>query len=144
MAQTAIDQARSSLILNANLPVGAGGIPGTQLTALTASAMKLKVTNTAPTGSTGGTDIGAQTGYAAGGMVFVNACSASAAGSNVTMPATAAMQFTATGVLSIVGLEIIDNGGGRVWYGLWTGQPIAVAIGNTFQVAVAAVSAGGF
>lgn len=146
MAQTAMDAAFSSRVLNATLPTGTSGSPGTALavTGVGATAMKLKVTSTAPTGGAGGTDIGAQTGYAAGGMSFVNACAASSAGSNVTMPATAAMQFTATGTLSIVGLEILDSGSGRVWFGLWTGQPIGVAIGNTFQVAVAAISAGGF
>jgi hypothetical protein len=131
-------------MLNANLPVGVGGIPGTQLAALNAGAMKLKITSTASTGSASGTDIGAQTGYAANGMVFVNQCSASAAGSSVTMPATAAMSLTATGVLNIVSIEITDNAGVRGFFGNWNGQPIGVAIGNTFTVAVAAVTAGGF
>ena len=43
MAQTAVDAAKSTLVLNALLPVGTGGIPGTQLTALPATAMKLKL-----------------------------------------------------------------------------------------------------
>jgi hypothetical protein len=145
MAQVAVDQARSSAMLNANLPVGAGGIPGTALAALSASAMKLKITSTASSGSASGTDIGAQTGYAANGMVFVNQCTASGgAGQNVTMPATAAMSLTATSTLNIVSLEITDNAAVRGFFGNWNGQPIGVAIGNTFSVAVAAIVAGGF
>lgn len=145
MAQTAIDQARSSAMLNANLPVGAAGIPGTALAALNASAMKLKLTSAASTGAASGTEL-TGTGYVAGGTAFSNACAASAAGSNVTMPATAAMSWTNSsgGAWSIVSLEITDNAALRVWYGNWNGQPIAVANGNSFSVAVAAISAGGF
>jgi len=42
---------------------------------------------------------------------------------------------------SLVGLEIWDNAGTplRHLFGTWTGQPIVVAGGNTFQVAPAAV-----
>jgi hypothetical protein len=146
MAQTAIDQARSSAMLNANLPVGAAGIPGTQLAALSSAAgMKLKLTSTASTGAASGTEI-TGTGYVAGGTAFSNQCTASAAGTNVTMPATAAMSWTNSsgGAWSIVSLEITDNAALRVWYGNWNGQPISVANGNTFQVAVAAISAGGY
>ena len=89
MAQVAVDAARSSAMMNANLPVGVGGIPGTQLAALSASAMKLKLTNTASSGSASGTDIGAQTGYAANGMVFSNQCTASSAGSSLSLRSTA-------------------------------------------------------
>lgn len=146
MAQTAMDAAFSSRALNATLPTGTSGSPGTALavTGVGATAMKLKITSTASTSTTSGTDIGAQTGYAANGMSFVNACAASSAGSSVTMPATAPMSLTATGTLNIVSLEIADSGNGRVWFGNWNGQPIGVAIGNQFQVAVAGISAGGF
>ena len=54
MAQTAVDAARSSLVLNAELPVGAAGIPGTQLTALNAGTMFLLLTSTASTRVGGG------------------------------------------------------------------------------------------
>jgi|HubBroStandDraft_2_1064218.scaffolds.fasta_scaffold13008_2 hypothetical protein len=146
MAQTAMDSAFSTRVLNATLPVGTSASPGTALavTGVGATAMKLKITSTASTAGSGGTDIGAQTGYASGGMSFANACAVSSAGSSVTMPATAAMTLTATSTLSIVSLEILDSGSGRVWFGNWTGQPIGVAIGNSFSAAVAAISAGGF
>jgi hypothetical protein len=143
MAQVAWDAAMSSKILNATLPTGAAGIPGTAFAALNSGAMKLKLTSTASTGSASGTEIVNGTGYSSGGIAFANACSASSAGSNVTLPATAAMSCTATSTWSIVSLEITDAAPLRVWFGNWNGQPIGVAIGNTFQVAVAAISAGG-
>jgi hypothetical protein len=146
MAQTAVDAARSSLMLNANLPVGAAGIPGTQLTALPATAMKLKLTSTASTGSASGTEI-TGSGYTAGGIASTTASTVSSAGSNVTLPAGTS-PFTWTnasgGAWSIVSLELTDGSGGRVWYGNWNGQPISVANGNTFAVAANAISAGGF
>lgn len=146
MAQTAIDAARSSLMLNANLPVGTGGIPGLQLTALPATAMKLKLTSTASTGSASGTEI-VGTGYTAGGIASTTASTASTSGSNVTLPSgTSPFSWTngSGGAWSIVSLELTDGSGGRVWFGNWNGQPISVANGNTFQVAANAISAGGF
>jgi hypothetical protein len=144
MAQTAIDQTRSSGMLNANLPTGTSGAPGTQLAALNAGAMKLKLTNTASSGSASGTEISGS-GYTAGGTAFGTASTVSSAGSNVTLPAGSAISWTNGGsAWSIVSLEITDAAPIRVWYGNWNGQPIAVAGGNTFQVAVAAISAGGF
>jgi hypothetical protein len=148
MAQTAIDQTRSSLMLNANLPVGAtAGYPGTQLTALAASAMKLKLTSTASTGAASGTEL-TGTGYTAGGTAFsdIATTQASASGSNVLLPKTTAFSWTngSGGAWNIVSLELTDGSATRVWYGNWNGQPIGVAVGNTFQVAAQAISAGGF
>jgi hypothetical protein len=144
MAQTAIDQAMSSKMLNATLPTGAAGVPGTAL-ALGASAMKLKLTSTASTGSASGTEI-TGSGYVAGGTAFSTQSAASAAGSNVTCPHTTAISWTngSGGNWSIVSLEITDSVPVRVWYGNWNGQPVVVANLNTFQVAAEAISAGGF
>jgi hypothetical protein len=144
MAQTAMDAARSTLILNANLPVGAAGIPGTQLTALPATAMRLALTSTASTGAAAGTELSG-TGYTLHGIAGNTASAVSSAGSNVTLPATPSpFSWTFSFAASIVSLELIDGSNGRVWYGNWNGQPIAVASGNTFSVAVAAIQAGGF
>jgi hypothetical protein len=145
MAQTAIDQVRSSLMLNANLPVGTSGAPGTQLTALNAGVMKLKLTSVASSGSASGAEI-TGTGYTAGGTAMPGASTTSSAGSNVTLPHTAAISWTngSGGNWSIVSLELTDAAPTRVWYGNWNGQPVVVANGNTFQVAADAVSAGGF
>lgn len=146
MAQAAIDAAKSTLVLNALLPVGTGGIPGTQLTALPATAMKLKLTSTASTGSASGTEI-TGTGYTSGGISSTTASTPSSAGSSVTLPSgTSPFSWTngSGGTWSIVSLELTDGSGGRVWYGNWSGQPITVASGNTFAVAANAITAGGF
>lgn len=144
MAQTAVDAARSSLMLNANAPVGAGGIPGTQLTALPATAMKLKLTSTASTGAASGTELSG-TGYTAGGIASTTASTVSSAGSNVTLPAgTSPFTWTFSFAATIQSLELTDGSGGRVWFGNWNGAPISVASGNTFAVAANAISLGGF
>lgn len=146
MAQTAIDAAKSTLVLNALLPVGTGGIPGTQLTALPATAMKLKLTSTASTGSASGTEI-TGTGYTSGGIASTTASTPSSSGSSVTLPSgTSPFSWTngSGSSWSIVSLELTDGSGGRVWYGNWSGQPITVANGNTFAVAANAITAGGF
>lgn len=145
MAQTAIDQARSSLMLNANLPVGTSGAPGTQLTALNAGVMKLKLTSTTSSGSASGTELSG-TGYTAGGTAMPGASTTSSSGSSVTLPHTGPISWTngSGSSWTIVSLELTDAAPARVWYGNWNGQPITVANGNTFQVAADAVSAGGF
>jgi hypothetical protein len=142
--QTAIDQTRSSLMLNANLPVGAAGVPGTQLTALNAGAMKLKLTSTASTGSASGTEI-TGSGYTTGGTAFSGTPTTSVTGLDVLLPfAVISWTNASGGAWSIVSLEIVDGAPIRVWYGNWNGQPISVANLNTFSVAVGAIAAGGF
>jgi hypothetical protein len=132
----ALDQAMVSKILNIITPTGTGGIPGTW-TALSASAMKCKLTSTASTASASGTEL-TGTGYTTGGTAFSSASTASSAGSNVTAPAGSALSWTngSGGAWSIQSVEITDNAGVRVWFGNFTGAPISVANGNTFQIAV--------
>jgi hypothetical protein len=145
-AQVAIDAAKSTLMLNALLPVGAGGIPGTQLTALPATAMKLVLTSTASTGAAAGTQLPNGTGYTTGGISSTTASTPSSAGSTVTLPSgTSPFSWTnGSTAWSIVSLELQDGSNNRVWWGAWNGQPIGVANGNTFQVSAAGISAGGF
>lgn len=135
------DRARASLIINANAPVGTSGIPGTQLTALPATAMKLKLTSTASTAAASGTEL-TGTGYTAGGTALGTASTSSTNGSAVTLPAGSAVSWTNSSgsSWSIQSLEITDGSGGRVWFGDFTGAPVTVANGNTFQIAVAGVS----
>lgn len=137
----AIDQAMVSKILNALTPTGTSGVPGAMITALGASAMKLKLTSTLSTASASGTEI-TGTGYTAGGAAFTAASTASSAGSAVTCPATTALSWTngSGGSWSIVSGELTDSAGLRVWFFPFTGQPVSVAAGNTFQIAVAAIS----
>lgn len=135
------DRARASLIINANAPVGTSGAPGTALTALAASPMKLKLTSTASTAAASGTEL-TGTGYTAGGTALGTASTASTNGSAVTLPAGSAVSWTngSGGTWSIQSLEITDGAGTRVWFGDLTGAPITVANGNTFQIAVGGVS----
>lgn len=137
----ALDQAMVSKILNQTTPTGASGAPGSFGTALNAGVMKVKLTSTASTAAASGTEL-TGAGYTAGGQVVPAASAASAAGSAVTLPATSALSWTNTsgGAWSIVSIELTDNAGVRVWFGNFTGQPIAVANGNTFQIAVAGCS----
>jgi hypothetical protein len=139
----AIDQAMVSKLLNQTTPTGTSGAPGAFGTALAAGAMKVKLTSTASTASASGTEI-TGTGYTAGGTAVPAASTASSAGSAVTLPAGSALSWTNSsgGSWSIVSVELTDNAGVRVWYGNFTGQPITVANGNIFQIAVGAISVG--
>lgn len=130
----AIDQTLVSLILNALTPTGAAGIPGTALgTPVGTTAMKLRLNSTASTASAAGTEIANGTGYAAGGFTALGQSTTSSAGSAVGVPLTT-QSATATATWSIVSLDLTGNAGTRAWFGNFTGQPIAVAIGNTFQI----------
>ena len=136
----AIDQAMVSKIINATAPVGTAGIPGTW-TALSASAMKVRLNSTASTASAAGTEL-TGTGYTTGGTALSNASTASSAGSNVTLPATAALTWTNSsgGAWSIVSFDLTDNAGVRTWFASFNGQPISVANGNSFQIAVGGIT----
>jgi hypothetical protein len=128
----AIDNTMISNILNATTPTGAAGIPGA-FTVLAASAMKLRLNSTASTASAAGTEIVNGTGYAAGGFTSLGASTASSAGSAVGVPFIT-QSATATSTWSIVSLDLTSSAAVRAWFGNFTGQPIAVAIGNTFQI----------
>jgi len=136
----AIDQAMVSKMINATAPVGTGGIPGTW-TALGASAMKVKLTSTASTAAASGTEL-TGTGYTTGGTALGTASTASSAGSNVTLPAGSALSWTnaSGGAWSIVSFELLDSAGLRTWFGNFNGQPVSVANGNTFQIAVGGIT----
>ena len=134
MSNTLVDK-----IVNATTPTGASGVPGTW-TALSASAMKVKLTSTASSATASGTEL-TGTGYASGGQAIVNASTPSSAGSGVTLPATAALSWTNTsgGAWSIVSFELLDAAAVRTWFGNFTGT-VSVPNGNTFQVGVAGIS----
>lgn len=135
MSNTLIDK-----ILNATTPTGASGAPGTW-TALSASAMKVRLNSTASTASAAGTEL-TGTGYSAGGQALSTQSSASSGGSGVTLPATSALSWTNSsgGAWSIVSFDLTDNAAVRTWFGNFTGQPISVANGNTFQIGVGGIS----
>jgi hypothetical protein len=137
----AIDQTMVSNILNATTPTGTSGAPGT-FTALGAGAMKVRLNSTASTAAAAGTEIASGGGYTTGGTAVSAASTASSAGSAVTLPKTTALSWTNSsgGAWSIVSMDLTSNGGTRAWFGNFTGQPISVASGNTFQIAADAVS----
>lgn len=137
----AIDQAMVSKILNALLPTGTSGVPGTMITALGGTAMKLRLNSTLSTAAAAGTEI-TGAGYVAGGTALGTASTASAAGSAVTFPAGAALSWTngSGGAWSIASFDLTDSAALRTWWGPFTGQPISVANGNIFQIAINAIS----
>jgi hypothetical protein len=137
----AIDQAMVSKMLNQTTPTGTSGAPGSFGSALAGSAMKVRLNSTASSASAAGTEL-TGTGYTAGGQSVPAASTASSAGSAVTLPASSALSWTngSGGAWSIVSFDLTDSAGARTWFGNFNGQPISVAIGNTFQVAVGGVS----
>lgn len=135
----AIENTMISNILNATLPTGTTGAPAA-FTALGGTAMKLRINSTASSASAIGTEITVAnttggTVYAAGGWTLgTTSSTASSAGSAVGVPFITQSFTVQTGALSIVSLDITSSGATRAWYGNFTGQPINVAIANTFQV----------
>jgi hypothetical protein len=95
--------------------------------------MKLRLNSNASSASAAGTEIVNGTGYSAGGFTSLGASTTSSAGSAVGVPTTT-QSATATSAWSIVSLDLTANAGTRGWFGNFNGQPIAVAIGNTFQI----------
>jgi hypothetical protein len=136
----AIDQALVSLILNALMPTGAAGIPGTALgTPVGTAAMRIRINSTASTAAAAGTEIPTQTsGYTNGtGWSSLGASTTSSSGSAVGVPLTTQSLVSVGGVVAspgIVSLDITGSAGQRSFFGNFNGQPIAVASGNTFQV----------
>lgn len=140
----ALPQGMASQILNATLPTGAAGAPGAW-TALNAGAMKIRLNSTASTAAAYGTEL-TGTGYTAGGTAVPGASTASAAGSSVTLPHGGSLSWanTSGSQWSIVSLDITDAAVTpvRCWFGNFTGQPVLVANGNTFQIAADAITVG--
>jgi hypothetical protein len=136
----AIDNTMISNILNATTPTGASGAPGS-FSAVGGTAMKVRLNSTASSASAAGTEL-TGTGYTAGGTAVPAASTASSAGSAVTLPASSALSWTngSGGAWSIVSMDLTSSAGTRTWFGNFNGQPISVANGNTFQIAVGAVS----
>lgn len=103
----------------------------------TVTATNLRLGTNTPTATSNMTELGGGTGYTTGGSSITwNTVSAAATSNSNTV------SWTNSGTSwSLVGLEIWDTAGTplRHLWGTWTGQPITVANGNTFQVSPAAV-----
>lgn len=137
-----IPQSMASNVLNATTPTGTSGAPGS-FTAFAGSAMKVRLNSTSSTASANGTQL-TGTGYTAGGTAVPAASTASSAGSNVTLPATSALSWTngSGGTWSIQSFDLTDSAAARSWFGDFNGAPVSIANGNTFSLAVAAISIG--
>ena len=107
----------------------------------TVTATHIRLGTTAPSATANMTELGGGSGYTTGGSSITwNAVSA---GAPSTTSNSGSVSWTNSGSgWSLVGLEIWDTAGTplRHLFGSWTGQPIAVATGNTFAVAAAAVA----
>jgi hypothetical protein len=126
----------------------------TYLTTSTAPAalttgFRIRLDSGTATASAAGTEI-TGTGYTAGGQTstapfFTTATTASP--SVTTCPHTAVLSWTngSGGNWSIQSLDVNDGAGSpiRTMFGNWNGAPVVVANGNTFQVALDAISAQG-
>lgn len=104
----------------------------------TVAATHIRLGTNTPSATVTMAELSGGTGYTTGGSSITwNAVSAAATSNSNTV------SWTNSGSSwSIVALEIWDTAGTplRHLWGLWTGQPISVANGNTFQVAAAAVA----
>jgi hypothetical protein len=130
----AIDQTLISVLLNYLCPTGAAGINGTAIgTPLGTTAMKLRLNSGTSSPSAAGTEIVNGTGYSAGGWTSLGQSTVSAAGTAVGVPFTT-QTATATSAWSIQSFDLTGNGGQRGFFGNFNAAPVAVGIGNTFQV----------
>jgi hypothetical protein len=131
----AIVQVQANKILDLTL--------GTSAPTMFTTPAKVRLTTTVPTATTAGTEL-TGTGYTATGTSLAGNTFTAASAGATTGPGTTALSWTngSGGAWSIVGVEIWDSAGTplRWWYGSFTGQPISVANGNTFQIAVGALS----
>jgi hypothetical protein len=131
----AIVQAQANLMLNLTL--------GTSAPTMFTTPAKVRLTSTLATATAAGTEL-TGTGYTTGGTSLAGNVFAAASAGATTGPATSALSWTngSGGSWSIVSVEIWDSAGTplRWWYGPFTGQPITIANGNTFQIAVGALA----
>jgi hypothetical protein len=104
----------------------------------TVTSTHLRLGTTVPTATADMTELGGGSGYTTGGSAIAwNAVSAAATANSGTI------SWINTGSSwSLAGLEIWDTAGTplRHFFGTWTGQPISVPTGDTFQIAPAGIS----
>jgi hypothetical protein len=110
-----------------------------QNSAEASTSINTRLTTTAPTASAAGTELTGGSGYTTGGTTT----SWNAASGGSTTNTTVLTWTNGSGsTWSIVGIELWDNAGTplRWMFGEWTGEPVSIAIGNTFQVAAGAIT----
>ena len=104
----------------------------------TVSGTHIRLGTNAPNATSNMTELSGGTGYTTGGSSISWNTVTAGAPSSTSNSGTVAWTNTGSG-WSLVGLEIWDTAGTplRHLFGTWTGQPVSVATGNTFQVAAA-------
>jgi|SRR6516225_5832412 hypothetical protein len=131
----ALDQAMASKVLNSLCSA-------TAFTTLT-TGFKVRLDSTTASASAAGTEL-TGSGYTTGGQTSTAPfATTSSSGSNVTIPHTAVLTWTngSGSGWSIQSLDLTDGAGVRTLFGQWNGAPVSVANGNTFQVALDAITA---
>lgn len=102
------------------------------------SATNILLGTNAPNATTDMTQL-SSAGYPTGGSAITWNTVSSAATSNSD---TVSWTNTGSSSWSLVGLEIWNSAATtRYLWGTWSGEPVTVAVGNTFQVSPAAITA---
>jgi hypothetical protein len=104
----------------------------------TVTATHVRLGTTTPSATSDMSELAGGSGYTTGGSAISWNSVTAAATSN-----TGTISWTNSGSSwSLVGVEIWDTAGVplRHLWGTWTGQPVTVANGNTFQIAPAGIS----
>ena len=120
------DQAEATNLLKASFGITAY---------TTVTGTKVRVGSNAPTATADMTEL-TGTGYTAGGQ----ACTWTAGTATVSNVTVLSWTNGSGGAWSAVGVEVWDLSPARKVQGTWTGQPIAIANGNTFQAAAGALT----
>jgi len=116
----------------------------TQTSVASTTGINVRYGSTTPSGSANMTELPNGGGYNTGGSncSFTTPVTSGGGGTSSNSTVLSATNSSAS-PWSIVGLELWDRAGTPVrWmYGTWTGSPVAIAVGNTFQVAAGAIVA---
>lgn len=105
------------------------------------TGINTRLGTTAPNGTTAMTQLSG-TGYTAGGTATTFGTPTTSGGGATAANTTVLTWTNSSGSSwSIVGIELWDQAGTplRWMWGSWTGQPVTIANGNTFQVAAGAI-----
>lgn len=111
-----------------------------QTTTGATTGIKTRLTTSAPSATAAGTELTGGSGYTTGGTVTTWNAPSTGSTTNITV---LTWTNSSGSSWSIVGLELWDEAGTplRWMFGTWTGEPIVIANGNTFQVAAGAITA---
>lgn len=129
---SSLDQTESNAVLD--------GLVGTASAPTPTLPMKLRVTSTAPTATSDGTELPGGGGYTTGGVAitFASASAGAAATSaQILLTNSSGSSWTAAGV------ELWDSAGSpkRWWWGTITGGPLTIPNGDALLFAAGAITA---